>query len=350
MSDAPIRTRPQPTCPLCGSTGRGLYHDLPDRLYGVAGRWSISACPRPECGSLWQDPTPLEEDVPRLYVTYFTRDGLSPGRPAPPTWMSPRLENAMREGHLFRRLRIEGPFLSLKKKCVSALAALMPDRAAGYEFQLMNLVPRRGARLLDVGCGSGDLMHMLRAAGWDVEGFEPDPRAAERVRARGFTVHADLRLPADRYDAVVLSHVVEHVHDPLDLLVRCRRVLRPGGELSLATPNVESAHHAIFREHWYPLDPPRHLVLFTARSVARLLSRAGFADVRVRSTLHRARHIAYGSRCLRRRVPWRLGDYPPPGLRLWTDWLLARRQIEMRAGRDSGDELAAVARRPAEGA
>src|SRR5258708_36641931 len=98
----------------------------------------------------------------------------------------------------------------------------------------------------------------MRRLGGDAEGVDVDPLAVENARARGLPVRlgdlAAQRYPADHFDAIYMSHVIEHVHDPVALLSECRRVLKVGGRLVALTPNVESWGHRRFQRAWAPLD------------------------------------------------------------------------------------------------
>ena len=78
-----------------------------------------------------------------------------------------------------------------------------------------------------------------------------------------------------------MSHVVEHVHNPLELLKGCYQLLKKGGYLWLETPNILSIGHKDFKENWLPLDPPRHLMLFNVDSLQKGLYEAGFSEVEV---------------------------------------------------------------------
>src|SRR5439155_22069842 len=116
--------------------------------------------------------------------------------------------------------------------------------------------------------------------GWEVSGVEPDPQSAAQAAAAGVEVKAGLlesqSLPEAHYDAVSLNHVIEHLHDPVRTLKICHRILKPGGRIFIATPNFAAGGHRLFGADWVPLDPPRHLVLFTSDSVKLAVVLAGF--------------------------------------------------------------------------
>ena len=93
-------------------------------------------------------------------------------------------------------------------------------------------------RVLEVGCGSGLFLRELARAGYDVEGLDISAGdiayARERLGLKAFQGSADdLSLEANRYDAVLLMSVLEHVPTPLDTVQRVLHALRPGGWIVL---------------------------------------------------------------------------------------------------------------------
>jgi 2-polyprenyl-3-methyl-5-hydroxy-6-metoxy-1,4-benzoquinol methylase len=137
--------------------------------------------------------------------------------------------------------------------------------------------------LLDVGFGNGGFLKIAAEMGWQAEGIDFDPKAVEVARARGLSVKcasvSELALLGEQYDVITISHVIEHVHDPIDVLKNLHRLLKPGGCLWLDTPNLESFGAKRFGSNWASLDPPRHLTLFTPAAIRASLGRAGFADI-----------------------------------------------------------------------
>ncbi len=165
--------------------------------------------------------------------------------------------------------------------------------------------PAPGARVLDVGCGNGLHLEMLREWGWVVEGVEPDAQAGEVERSRGITVHkvnlASQCFADGIFDAVTVSHVIEHVYDPVALIRECRRILKPGGILVIITPNISSITYRLFRSSSAHLEPPRHLVLFQPRNLAYLADLAGVQMVRCTTLARGAKQLFLRTLDIRRR-------------------------------------------------
>jgi SAM-dependent methyltransferase len=141
-----------------------------------------------------------------------------------------------------------------------------------------------GARILDVGCGDGFHLGLLRdfgSPGWVLEGLDASERAARAGRARGFTVHLgtaqEAALPPESYDFALLIATIEHVDDPPAVLESVHRLLRPGGRLLIVTDNTDTLSFRLFAtRHWGGYHFPRHWNLFNKDNLRRLARGTGF--------------------------------------------------------------------------
>lgn len=145
--------------------------------------------------------------------------------------------------------------------------------------------PARG-RLLDIGTAAGSFIHIAAKNGWDVQGCEPNRWLCEWGRSRyGLDIRSgtifDQHYPDASFDVVTLWDVLEHTPDPLRLLRECARVLKVGGLLAVNYPDIGSWIARVMGRRWVFLLSV-HLYYFTRRTMAGLLSRAGFvvADAR----------------------------------------------------------------------
>jgi 2-polyprenyl-3-methyl-5-hydroxy-6-metoxy-1,4-benzoquinol methylase len=155
-------------------------------------------------------------------------------------------------------------------------------------LNLMAKFHSQRGRLLDVGCSVGTLMSVAKEMDWEVEGLEPNPKAANLARKQGFTVHEGFfteeqvrKLPGE-YQCVVMSDVIEHISDPVEALRLARELLEPGGFLLLSTPNLESFWCRKFR-----LKPMEHLFLFSPENLRTLLVQLGLKIYHLQRTSRR---------------------------------------------------------------
>jgi predicted SAM-dependent methyltransferase len=116
--------------------------------------------------------------------------------------------------------------------------------------------------------------------GWAAEGVDFSKTAVDRALKQGLCVHLgtlqEVGFPDHIFNVVRMSHVLEHLYDPLWTLREVRRILRADGKVHVAMPNAGSVNARLFGRHWWLIESPRHLFLFTPRNFAQLCERAGF--------------------------------------------------------------------------
>lgn len=293
-----IRAENVKRCPLCGDENRRLlYAGLRDHLFGAPGEWTLKECRR--CGTAYLDPRPTSEDIGKVYAKYYTHSIADQPKANSPVH---RFYRAIKAGYLGRRWGYDKG-LRTWQKALAPLLYLHPGRRAQLDSTVMYLGAMPGARLLDVGTGSGTLIEHLGNLGWRAEGVEPDPLAVQAAQERGLPVYLgtleDRSYPDATFDAVTMSHVIEHVHRPHALLRECRRILKIGGRLVIVTPNISSLGHDRFKAAWRGLEPPRHLQILTPSALLHLAERAGFRKSSVQTSMQSAHSMYVTSRSIR---------------------------------------------------
>jgi len=343
-----IRTLPCGTCYVCGAAGEALYDGLRDRLFGAPGEWNFKRCTNHGCGILWLDPMPVLEDIELAYRTYFTHQ-----TPELSVHIGDKLRRRIMNFVKFDYLSRKYGYLSRPSTALRNWAGfciyLDPLRHADLDASVIYLHQRSSGRLLDVGCGNGATLRTMRDLGWKVEGLDPDPLAVQRAQALGLHIQrgslADCSYSPNRFDAITMVHVIEHLHDPLVHLQQAYRLLKKGGLLVMITPNVASLGHRLFQHDWIHLDPPRHLHIFGCRPLAVLAERAGLRVEKLFTTVRWAAYAIAHSILIRRRGMSDFGVAPPPLIYAFSR-SVAFVEWAMLAPRPSlGEEITLIARK-----
>jgi SAM-dependent methyltransferase len=136
-------------------------------------------------------------------------------------------------------------------------------------------------RILDIGCGTGAFLEVMKDAGWSVQGLEPDDSARNIAKDRGVPVFPSKELfnINERFDAITMWHVMEHVHDLHPYVAQIRSILQPGGVLLVAVPNYTSGDASTYGAYWAAYDVPRHLYHFSPLSMKKLVNLHGLEIV-----------------------------------------------------------------------
>jgi SAM-dependent methyltransferase len=153
------------------------------------------------------------------------------------------------------------------------------ERRAQRHLRRLNRHFVRPGRVLEIGAGDGYFLHAARDAGWEIEGLELSaPRVQHAQEWFGLPLqNCDLMAAALKpatFDAVVMLQLIEHMHDPAAVLRKVRSLLRPGGILTLSTPNILAyARKDRGVDSW---RIPRHLFFFTPRTLMCSAEACGF--------------------------------------------------------------------------
>lgn len=244
-------------CNLCGAQDEEFLFLRGDLALGLPGEFRVVRCR--QCGLIYLNPRPTVRAIGYYYPAAYACFNLpalaqeDAGRP-PQT----------RDKNLARRCQL-----------------VAKHRAPG--------------RLLDVGCSDGRFLHqMQQLGGWECIGVELMDDAAAVGRQRyGLTILTGVveavDLPLHSFDVITLWDVLEHVHDPAGVLQRVAELLRPGGVLLFSVPLLDSLGGRVFGKYWIGYETPRHLHIFTRKTVQQYLRNGGF-QVLQETVLNRSSH------------------------------------------------------------
>jgi 2-polyprenyl-3-methyl-5-hydroxy-6-metoxy-1,4-benzoquinol methylase len=267
-------------CPVCGGEqSRVLHEKLTDRVFGCApGEWTLRSCEG--CAAAFLDPRPTPQTIGLAYQRYFTHNMAPDYQSLGPV---SRIRRRLANGYRNRKFDTQDYPASF----FGVVALPMLPRMKAIVDAGMRHLPQRpdGGRLLDLGCGNGAFLLRARSAGWKTVGIDFDSKAVHAAQTLGLDVRLggveSLDPAEERFNVITMSHVIEHVHDPVGVLRACANLLEPDGVLWVETPNICSLGHDRYGRHWRGLEPPRHLVLFSPAALKQALRAAGFSDIRV---------------------------------------------------------------------
>jgi len=236
-------------CLLCGGSRSAALFRASDRLFGTTTEeFSVVRCR--DCGLMRLEPPPAPDTLGRYYPDSY--------------WFSP---DATTAGHLeeaYRRLVLRDHVHFVDR-------ALRATRARGP--------------ILDVGCGGGLFLRLIRGRGFRAMGLDFSPQAAAVAwRRQGVPAVCALLERAPFRPAslagLTMFHVLEHLHDPRAYLLAARELLAPDGRLVVQVPNAACWQFRVLGRAWNGIDVPRHLFDFRAPDLERLLASCGFETVR----------------------------------------------------------------------
>jgi len=234
---------------MCDSDRATELFRQTDRLYRTTQKqFAVVRCH--QCGLVRLDPQPSPEELRGYYPDTY--------------WFAPDASLVGRLEEWYRRLVLRGHVRFVEQAL----------RNAGSD-----------GPLLDVGCGGGLFLGMMRRRGFRVVGldFSRDAAAVAWRHQKVPAVVADLENAPFRsgsFAAITMSHVLEHLADPCAYLEAAHRLLRPKGRLVIHVPNASSLQAQLLGRRWNGYDVPRHLFDYRGRDVIRLFEMTGFELVR----------------------------------------------------------------------
>lgn len=262
-------------CPVCGSSGTPHFDRQTDVLCGIGGEFGQRYCPA--CQMYFLSPRVPESDIDRYYPDSY----LCYQEDRHPRWIR-KLAWAL--GLAVRKRRIVERFL-------------------------------RGGRILDVGCGNGFFLRTLAGGAWERYAMDTKWHGAGDCPGEFHEGRFDHQPPPlTGLDAVTLWHVFEHLYHPQRALENAAAILKPGGFLFLAIPDLRSPEPRLFGKCWIGWDPPRHIATWSRQGLETMLGRSGFRLVGLVPDVYTGEVVLLSVSLLLRSRGFR---GPVPGAMIW---------------------------------
>lgn len=153
----------------------------------------------------------------------------------------------------------------------------------GFQKRLQTIEEfKKGGTLCDLGCATGDFLREVEFhKNWQGYGVEPNKFASNVAREAGLKVETgtflDNPFPSVNFDVICMWNVIEHLPDPLEILLEANKRLNPDGLLIFTTPNLESIDAKLFKRYWIGYELPRHFYVFSKTTLLKYLQKTGFA-------------------------------------------------------------------------
>jgi len=270
-------------CGICTASETLTHYEVREMMFGTGEPFPYFQCGSCGCLQLAEVPDDLSRFYPDQYYAYSTHHSQSRGVRGRLRWERNRYA-------FFRRGLVGG-----------ILAAVAPYPHGGAHAWLSRNGLSRSARILDVGCGSGMLLHDLGAQGYR-NLLGADPFIEREISFEGGRIlKAPIQEVQGEFDLIMFHHSLEHMPDQVGVLEAARARLAPDGECLVRIPIVSSFAWEHYREHWVQIDAPRHLFIHSIESMRLAAQAAGLEVVEIQYDSTELQFV--GSELYRRGLP-----------------------------------------------
>ena len=245
------------SCDLCGSKDFKFLFTNQDRIFDIDKKYNIYECKK--CGLIFVHPQPNAKELSKHYPkTYYSLKAKEP-----------------------RRLKVQ-IYQILFSKSNSLLKLILSP----LKHLLRSTKVVEGGKFLDVGCGSGEFLLLMKKFKMDCYGVEPGKIDKEFVKKHKLKIFngtlKNAKYKKNYFDVITLSWVFEHLTDPSETIKELARILKPRGLLIISVPQSRSLMYKLFKKCWVGLDTPRHLFIYSPETIKRYARKAGLKIKKMR--------------------------------------------------------------------
>ncbi len=255
-------------CNICKSDDTVLVYKANDPTNIVLPNFNIVKCK--SCGLVYLNPRPPQNEIHKYYPKFYYAYTSSKEEKY-------KLRKIIRVCVIRGRSAGAGIFNKLLFHCLKNKVKYLLVKPVG--------------RFLDVGCGIGSLVKSMQEIGWESRGVEISSNAIKIAKNGGLNVYlGDLiqqGFPSNFFDLINMDNVLEHVHNPLQVLTEVSRILKNNGRFYCSVPNFDSFQNRNFGKYWRALDVPRHLYFFTPNTLSILFEKSSLRIIKMRSSIRK---------------------------------------------------------------
>lgn len=132
----------------------------------------------------------------------------------------------------------------------------------------------QNGKFLDIGCGNGSRLLKMKKLGWHVFGVELNTFAYQKCIKNDLNVQnkplEQAVFKKNYFDVIYMSHLIEHLNNPDEIINICSNLLKKGGKLYINTPNNNALGKKIFNKYWFANEVPRHIILYSKKGIKKL--------------------------------------------------------------------------------
>ena len=245
------------TCRICGNSENNKVYNIKEMMFGLGEEFMYFECSK--CGALQitEVPKNLEKYYPEDYYSYN---------------INTQSINIIKK---FLRRKLHS-YLIWKQGIVGRLLSYIH-----YNSEVASIGDVEGinkdSKILDVGCGRGRLLHILRDLGFK-HLYGVDPYIEEDIIDKNITIWKKTiyDIPSSiKFDLIMFHHSLEHMLDQLETLREARYLLSKNGTILVRIPIKSEYIWHKYKTHWVQIDAPRHFIIHTLKSFEILTKKVG---------------------------------------------------------------------------
>lgn len=267
-------------CRICNNTNNNILHEAREMMFGFKDKFNYVECFNCKCIQILEIPDNISKFYPDEYYSFLPTE----------------IKNKKNRFNLYLN--------AFKIKLYLNFFPFLQPKTLPYWLNPQWLRPYKlstKSKILDVGCGSGALLHQLYDFGFsDLTGI--DPYIAVEKKTSNFKIlKQNLQEVENKFDFIMLNHSFEHMDSPKESISHLSKLLNPRGTIMIRIPVVPCYAWKVYGVDWVQLDAPRHFFIHSIESISILCKSANLKidSVRFDSTSFQF----YGSELYKNNIP-----------------------------------------------